>query len=654
MQKVVDFLERYCQWVAVAIGAIFFLFALYQYMPVVSKPVTAEIGGQSFTPGEVDREIVQAVAEPLETRINSPERVAINVPNYVAQISEQMSAAPKVAPLSMAMAASRRVELPELPWDVKEQEQGAAVAVTIPQIPAAVLDPAPSSGFAQVTPVVAQPGGNPAVADPNGGTKDVTWVRVPFKVSMSQMDRDFRNANIPGSLTATNFLRVELIRQRKTGVDSWGPEVVIPPIETAGILPMPAGQGNPAALLSHNQWAIQHQTQIVQPPFYPFIAGDHPFKTEVAPPPSDPSNPGGTLGTFDPETYPPNGPLDVLTPEQREAVKAVRQRRAREAAEARRGQGGRGGQGGGEGMGPGGGAGGRGPGGRSNESGTDGRGPITPFQGYPGGPGGGYPGGGYPGGGYPGEGYPGGGYPGGYPGDGNVASSTDINLPPVGNQQFVPGAGVGDVQGYAFDVTAQAGATYRYRIRYSILNPLFNAQANNIGPNLAAQFEIVSDDPTRWTEPVSVKANTHVFLQTTPSIAGNLVRFTLFHWQNGKWNRSNQTFSPGDSIGKVDAEIDYRSNWTLVEVRRDSTSDRAYALLMSDDGSTAKRDYEEDKDSQELKDLNYAVDGPPTPPATPEGGYPGGGYPGGGYPGGGYPGGGYPGGGYPGGGGAMP
>lgn len=636
MQKVVDILERYCQWIAVGIGAIFFLFALYQYLPVVSKPVTATLGGQVFTPGEVDREIVQTAAEPLESKMSTPATVKVNVPNYSARVTELMTAPPKVAPLSSAMAAARRVELPELPWE-KERNQNAPLnqVVTLPALPSPVYEPAPTSGFAQVTPVVAaQPPGNPAVPNPAGGNKDVVWVRVPYNISLAQMDREFKNANIPGALAATHFLRVELVRQKKTGPDTWGADEVVAAIETAGILPQPPANANVGALLEHNKWAIEHQVSIVQPPFYPYVAGDHPFRVEAVSP-TDPNNPDG-VAAFDPETYPPNAPLDKLTEEQKKQVQAVRQRRAKEAQDAARQRGaqqGGGQQGGGRGRGPGGGGpGGGGPGMRSDDG--SGRGTVSTFQRAgqdPNNPGGQ----GYPGQGYPGEG--------GVPG---APGMVDTSVPPIGNQQFVPQAGIPDIQGYAFDVTAKPGATYRYRIRYAIANPMFNANAPGVGPNLAQQFDIVSDDPSRWTEPVTVKSNTHVFLQNVPPNANN-VRFTLFHWQNGKWNRANQTFNPGDSIGKLDGEVDYRSNLTLVDVRRDSTSDRAYAILMSDDGSISKRDYDSDKDSQEFKDLTLAVDGPPQqamPPGGP-GGMPGGGFPGGGFPGGGFPGGGYPGGG---------
>ncbi len=642
MQKVLDILERYCQWIAVGIGAVFFLFAMYQYLPVVTTPVTASLGEDKYAPGSIDHEIVQSVAEPLESKMASSEGVKITVPNYASQVTEQMNTAPKVAPLSPVMSASMRVELPELPWDVKEQQNVERVAISLPIPPVATLDPAPTSGFAQVTSVVASnPPGNPATPAPAGGTKDVTWVRVPFSISMAQMDREFKNANIPGALTATNFVRVELIRQKKTGAESWGPDELIAPIETAGILPVPNAQSGPGALISYNQWAIQHQQQIVQPPFYPFVAGDHPFRlsqgTVTAPT-------EGGAPAFDPETFPPPpASLEGLTPEQKKAVNAVRQRRAKEAEEARRQQGGNQGHGrsggGGRGAGgPGGGGGGGYPGGRSDDH--SGHGIIVPFGGEGGGPG--APGGpgmpyppGYPGGGYPGGGYPGG--EGGYPG---APPTGEMNLPPVGNQTFIPQAGMADIQGYAFDLTAKAGSTYRYRIRYSIANPLFNAVAAGVNPQLAAVYELVREDPTKWTEAVTVKSNTHIFLQSTPNAAGNIVRFTIFHWQNGKWNRANQTFSPGDSIGKPDGDVDYRSNFTLVEVRKDSTSEHAYVLVMNDDGSTQKRDYDADKDSQEFKDLTLAVDGPPAPPTAPEGGgYPGG-YPGGGYPGGGYPGGG--------------
>lgn len=658
MQKVVDFLERYCQWVAVGIGGLFFLFALYQYLPVVSTPVKTTIGGDVVTPGEIDSRIVANVAEPLETAMNDSSPVTIRVPNYIEQVTNMATSAPKLPPLSLSMTTVRKVELPDLPWDATNTpEMAVQNAIVLARPPAAVLDPEPTSGFAQVNPVAA-PAGGAAPAPAAGNADDVTWVRVPFRISITQIDRELRQANVPPALAKTNFVRVELIRQRQMPDGNWGPEEVIAPINASELQSIPQAN-NVASLLTYNDWAVQHQQEIVQPRFYQLLAGDNPM---AAPMPALPGE-GGQMDAnapFNPEAYLPAGSnLEGLTPEQRKQVMEARRARAKQDADARRGAsqgrqqgaGGERGQGGGYPGAPGGGRGGppfSSPAGQpSRES--------SPTL-FGGGGGGGNPGGGAPqpprpplpgGGGMPPMG-PSDGYPGmdGMPQGGGG----EIMMPPIPNGQFVPIAGTPDVFGHAFDLTAKAGATYRYRIRYSIMNPLFNANVAGVGPDVAGVYALVGEDTGKWTTSVTVKSNIHVYLQAVPTPGASLVRFTIFRWENGKWNRANQAFSLGDSIGKVDGDVDYRSPYTLVDVRKDSTSDRAYVLIMSDEGTVQRREFDVDESSEQYKTLKQAVEGPPVPPAGQQGGFPGGGYPGG-YPGGGYPG---MGGGYPGAGGPQP
>ena len=93
-------------------------------------------------------------------------------------------------------------------------------------------------------------------------------------------------------------------------------------------------------------------------------------------------------------------------------------------------------------------------------------------------------------------------------------------------------------------------------------------------------------------------------------------------------------YAPGDSIGNVVNGINYRTQWTLVEVRKDTASDQPYALLMNANGDLRRKDWDSDKNDPKQQELNTAVNGPADPnapapgpggPARPPGTGPGGG-----------------------------
>jgi hypothetical protein len=353
-----------------------------------------------------------------------------------------------------------------------------------------------------------------------------------------------------------------------------------------------------------------------------------------------------TATVFDPETFPPNGDLSKLTKEQKDAVLKARQRKAEEERKNRpkpaptnpggsgRPRGGRGGAGAGGPFGP-----------REVPSATPTpiaapsgilfRDAQTPMrQQRPGQPGTGFPGN-FPGAAGGDTGIPGGMGPGGMPpgmNPGVPTAATPITVIALPAAPFQPAAVPNEIQGWAYDVTAIADSTYRYRIRYHILNPIFGAQNVAANNQLPQVFSIVGEDKTKWTDPIGIAPLTHIYLtqQATPS--SSAVKFTVFRWQAGKQHRAQVIVAPGDSIGKVDGDIDYRTHWTLVEVRRDSSSDRPYALLMNADGVLKRLDYEVDSKSEEFAKLNAEVDGttlnpgatPGAPTGMPPGATPGG------------------------------
>jgi hypothetical protein len=664
MQKVLDFLERHVQWVAIAIGALFLFFALSHYLPGIATPVYAELTpGEVLGPGEVDQKI-RNEADILQAKIDAQGTVKIPVPDYLKGYRETVAKAVPTSKLPALLVAAQPVEYPPTDFNPKTDSQNPAnlKVAELPKLPPVIFETPPTTDFAQITlpPIPGQPiavAGAPAAALTPGapaaapGAVDTTWVRVPFTVPAGNIAKAFQNVNIPANLTLTSFLRVELIRQKQLPGNAWGPEEIVDILPNIAMPKMPEeGPQNLQAQQQYNGWANQNQTAIVQPDFFAVIAGADPrFTKPVAAAAAVP----GAPGTFDPETFPPAGApgsdMSGLTPEQREAVMKVRQRKAKEAAEARP-QGGTGGIPSGRGGRGGGGGGGKGPSGGGGggysappASGLLPSGPpagIVPFlQARPGNAGPpGMPAGGVPDPTYgPAEGSVTG-MP-GMPGMPAVGQPTQIPFTPAPNPgpwqpSAVPN---GIIEGWAYDVTAAADSTYRYRVRYKLKNPIFGVQNVASNPALVGVFALTGEDPNGWTDPITIAPLTHIYLSALPQAGTGTtsrVALTVFRWQAGKRHRlTNYFVNPGDTIGKEDDGIDYRTHWTLVESRRDSSSTNAYALLMNADGVLKKLDYDADRATPLFAQLNAEVDGPPVAPPTAPGGYPGG-YPGGGYPGG--------------------
>lgn len=98
------------------------------------------------------------------------------------------------------------------------------------------------------------------------------------------------------------------------------------------------------------------------------------------------------------------------------------------------------------------------------------------------------------------------------------------------------------------DVFAEPGATYQYRLRVVMINPLFGRDL----PNQPAQAErfTVAGDWSDWSEPVETYRRQYFFLT---SANANLGRATVEAWKfhNGLWRMANFPIAPGDPVGQA-------------------------------------------------------------------------------------------------------
>jgi|GEM_PF-5489843 len=667
MKKVLDFLEKYCQWVAVGFGALILLVMLVRHLPGLAQPVKVALLDRDVGPGEVDSVVEADVAKPLDIKMKETIVVPFKVPDYSAIFEDRFTKAPTLAQLPswqfernfavMEGGIEKRgptiegpiAVLPILPpIDVIRlfPVQTQILPIMGPDPAAPPVQPVAPDGVAVVPPTGGAPTAPPEGAAPVGPNadpalvappqvvvapaRDATIVRVEFKLSSSNIASSFLRAAIPGNVDRTAVLKVELVRERALPGGAWGESTVVGPLEmNKPNVPFPPKDVQLNALAPADQyigWAFVNQVPILQPDF-PKFNGDDPLA--LAPVVEEGMFNGINLKDFDPAKF--TGNLDKLPPDLRKQVLEYRRQKAKEQAERRRNEAGRGrsnppptpG-----GMPPSGGP----PGGGRGGSSFNDLPPMTPtpipqpsdvilFQYAP--PGGQPPPGGIPpyqGGPPPQDGsQPEGIFP-------NPDEAQSVALPgriaaePAPNGPWRP-VDIKDIDCWAFDDTAKPGETYRYRVRYYMLNPLYKTGNVAKNPGTALQVWIVNDDNNSpWSSAISTPPLTHVFLAATPAANFTSAKFVIFHWQNGQRHKFEGTFRPGDTIGGSKNGIDFISDWTLADIRASAgMNPKNLATLVAPGGTIEVHDFDADKaDPLYIKlEAEVAAGVAPATPATP-------------------------------------
>jgi hypothetical protein len=112
-----------------------------------------------------------------------------------------------------------------------------------------------------------------------------------------------------------------------------------------------------------------------------------------------------------------------------------------------------------------------------------------------------------------------------------------------------------DVPLWTTDIDVQPGATYRYRMRYDILNP-FAGKANRLNATQKPLAEplVVASPWSDWSEPVEVPDSTYFFVvNANPAQAGTPVAragIELYRYYDGYWRRSDASVEPGDVVAR--------------------------------------------------------------------------------------------------------
>jgi hypothetical protein len=651
MKKYLPLLEKNVQWVAIAIGVGFLLYMVYAN--VIAPPMHVNVNGEQLTPARVETYITEQAVNELEQKVKEdPRRVPpeLNTKPKFVDVFPPVQQVPAIASSAfpnLAVAIEDKTIKEQNPNNPQNQGQPNVAGQVVAALPAA---PAPinlriEARRASVNLAPPANPNNPAAAPPQQ-LADIDYVSVAFDIPIKDIAGEFRKTKIPAALT-TSFLEVQLIRQEKDDQGNWGGEKVVEKLKNSD-QPAAPDPKNRNAIQGYIAWAEQNQPSVLQPKFYEIVKGDQwvlpgtqpvNVNTSTGQWAPRPANEGDIRPGFDPAIPPP----DMTRAEKQAKYKFDVEKRRREQAEKNRNKpqptpgGGRGGMPGG----PGGGRGGM-PGGGGMEGGFDNTAPapgslgIVTFQV-------GAAGEGYPGGRPPMPGMPG--MPGAYPGEfdpGMMPQQGGVQQGPVPcpTSSFDPRVlTIDPVTGWGHDDTVRPGKTYRYKVRYTVKNPVYGAKGIANPPALADGFNIASAD-SAWTDEVSIGERAYYYVVRT-IVSNGSAEFEVYTFGQGKWNVSKFIAFAGDAIGGKKDEVDYSTGYTVVDVR--SERNDQVVVLADAEGNLKRRSLRTDSSDQQRDKLKQQIAAATAPPPGTETGYPGGapgmpGYPPGAMPGGEIPG----------------
>ena len=568
MNKILAFLEKHVQWIALGLGGLYLGYMIFTY--AVQTPVLEPgIASTPLTPGEVDPQILESAATPLEAAMKDTNVPEMTVPNFIDQFKADMDFS-NLAPTQLALIP----DSPVLPFS----GPGTSARVVVPDRPINALPALPqavfvdySTGKSNVQPLVPPAGGaNPPPPAPAGngvqlvaGSSDKCWVTVSYKISPSDLAKAFKAVNIPGWTEHTTILQVQLWREEALPGGKWSDPKLTTPINSQSLLTYPATNSTDQEL-AYLTWATGHVSDILQPAFYQVNKGD-PWH---APGQIIPVAAPAAVAPLDPSQNYPNSVLSQYSAEER---LAYWQAKAKLKASQPR------------------------PGGRSapaapqlppgarNNSSPDAIGSEIFADVMPANP--------------------------DAPAAASPAAPADLAAQfPIPQGDFDPNLVTADITGWAHDDTAEPGHTYRYMISYRIKNPIFGTNAAKNNPKLAAVFDLQSP-PGSWSKPINVASTTNFFVYANSRPGAPSARFKVYRWQNGVERSHVFEVAPGDIIGGKDGDVDYNTGWTVVDLRFDDphNPDSMTVLVMDPSGVLDRRDYNTDQTKDERKALDKQV-----------------------------------------------
>jgi len=604
MNKFLELLEEYCQWIAIALGAVFLAWVLWSYILFTPVSITAA-DKTTLTPGNVDDYVKKMQAEPLQREID--DTTPPKAPIVKGGVSEPWDRT--IAGTSAPIATLASNWTSSVPQDVQIEkiEETNINLVKVEHLPVPPptkpLDIKAARAFVANGPAAPGAAPQPNVPGQAAAGRDVNYVRFVYSIDPVAIDKAFREAKIPNQASQTSILETKLFRQELVN-GNWTDPVEVKRINFGNpIQPVPPANAGPDAITNFRTWAESDaaENDLVRPAFYPVLSGEGPWDAPVddiqpvaapTPKPEEIKKPvtppmprrGATPPPMPPEMPGEGGPRPGRSGGRRGSRLIQDNNRPQSAV---------------------------GLAGLQMAQAN----PNPPFPGDPNFMNNGQP---NPNGAMP--------NPGAAP-----APQQPQALPPAvfaPNQVFQP------FTGWAYDETAEEGHTYRYQVVYALRNPVYEANLNIVANQaLAQQFAIPSPldakalDANAWSQPVTVKSTTEFYLAGPNWPSNNIpsnVRVLVYKWANGKWQEGKFAVSPGDKIGGQEAGIDYQTSDSLVDIRYDTRRSMPYVLVMNAAGQLVERDPTSDQRNPRQKQLKANVQAANGVPGGAPGAAPGG------------------------------
>jgi hypothetical protein len=565
MQKQVNFFEQNVQWFAVGLGGLFLAYMLYAY--VLSAPVTAPVGNNpAASPGEVDKLTLEGPVAELKRDIARSEVPDIPQKDYVQGFVAAIHGSTG-QPVQLASSQIRSAPMGQifLPDGVTAPDQGPQKPVTALPIPPVAHVGSHTQGRSQV--VWVDPNFEPRPGRPNDVApeiiKDKDWWSGEFIINGDELYQAFAKAFDVKRIEAvyptaepfyqTALVDVQLVRQEIGAGNKVVKEEVVKRLENQPVTvrpDFPPADADPTAFANYLNAVTQSPAELQNPPFYQVLAGDPWLE------------PGEATDAMLAAMKEANKEERKRMKEQKRQEMLNKQQQVQAARNARAGAFA------GEPM---------------MEEDMDAEGnmrpglrirqpiavpaPVAPGARRPVIP--------------------------GRPGARVVIPAGPMVL---GAGKFPVTDGMGPIRIIAHDDTVEPGKTYRYKLRYKLFNPVYRGTA--APPELTKVFALKATD-TAWTPKFTMRSKVEFFLAST---GREKAVIETFQFKDGQMRKSSlQNLVPGDVITGT--------GWSLVDTG--GAGDKAYALLMDDNGQVVRREPKADRESDRYDELNFEATQPP-------------------------------------------
>jgi hypothetical protein len=199
----------------------------------------------------------------------------------------------------------------------------------------------------------------------------------------------------------------------------------------------------------------------------------------------------------------------------------------------------------------------------------------------------------------------------------SIADNIPKTPPAARTASFNPEQPDTDILIQLHDPTVRADATYRYRVTYKILNPLFGkADTAATHKEWTDQFAL-EGPPSDWSPEFQLKSKTSFYCSPIVGRNGDKsATFDVYTFSDGQWHMVAFRVNPGDPIGAMQDGVDYSTGYTFVEARTLSESERMVAY-MDDDGAVTARDATDDERKEKNQAPKLGQAGAPGAPGNP-------------------------------------